>query len=144
MTTDAQKRLASQVVKVAQGAVMERGFATPIDVLVGLGWLTQAKVQEWRQGRIPYLEGATTANLSRISRAMSEFRRWARATGVRPSRTEYMHRGQRLRFSKTGDFKLEEAYRTRYVCKRRLPPAVKDEGAVASLTPTTTETSCGA
>jgi len=132
MTTDAQKALAIRVASAAENATSARGIATPIDVLLGLGWLTQAQIEQWRQGRIPYLERVTTANLSRLSRAMSEFRRWARETGKRPSRTEYKHRSHKLRFSKSGDPKIEEAYRTHFLCPRKFPPAASVPRADAS------------
>ena len=123
MATDAQSKLAAQVTNAANLAISAKGFATPIDVLVGLGWLTQAHVAQWRQGQIPYLEKVTTANLSRLSRAMAVFRRWAHETGKRPSPTGYKHRSYTLRFSKSGDPKIEEAYRTHFLCSRKFPLA---------------------
>lgn len=57
---------------------------TAVDVLVGLGWLQPSRLDEWRQGRVPYLEAVTTANLSKISKAIGIFRGWARETGLQP------------------------------------------------------------
>ena len=51
---------------------------TPIDVLVGIGWLAEEKLAAWRKGQIPYLERVVGANLNKISRAMIAFRAWAR------------------------------------------------------------------
>ena len=50
---------------------------TAIDVLVGLGWLEPRRVDEWRQGRVPYLEAVVIASLGKISTAMKVFRHWA-------------------------------------------------------------------
>jgi hypothetical protein len=107
-----------RVVRAAEAALSERKFVTAIDVLVGLGWLEPRRVDEWRQGRVDYLERVTIASLGKISSAMRCFRRWAQARGLKPSETEYLARTRdrrRLRFSKTGDPGIELAYRTHWV-----------------------------
>src|SRR5207247_868829 len=71
------------------------GIVTAIDVLAGLGWLPASSEQAWRQGRIPYLERAVTANLNKVSKAMRYFRRWAMARGLRPSENAYVARSRR-------------------------------------------------
>jgi hypothetical protein len=47
----------------AEAALAKRKFVTAIDVLVGVGWLEPRRVDEWRQGRVDYLERVTVANL---------------------------------------------------------------------------------
>jgi hypothetical protein len=99
-------RLERRVVEAAEGALAERKYVTPIDVLVGLGWLQPRRVDEWRQGRVDYLERVTQANVRKQSRAMSIFRRWATSRGLKPSETGYVARSRdrrKLRFSKSGD-----------------------------------------
>jgi hypothetical protein len=96
----------------------QRKFVTSIDVLVGLGWLDPRRVEEWRQGRVDYLERVVAASLGKISTAMRVFRHWARDRGLKPSETGYVarSRGRRpLRFSKSGDPAIERAYRTHWV-----------------------------
>jgi len=118
MATERDRRLERRVTEVAEAALTERRFVSAIDVLVGLGWLHPRRVDEWRQGRIPFLERAVTANLRRISKAMRVFRTWARARGLEPSETAYVarSRGRRtLRFSKSGDPSIEAEYRTHWV-----------------------------
>ena len=34
----------------------ERGYATPVDVLMDIGVLPQKKYEDWRFGRVTYLE----------------------------------------------------------------------------------------
>jgi len=62
------------VVRAAEAALAQRRFVTAIDVLVGLGWLEPRRVDEWRQGRVPYLEAVVIASLGKISTAMNVFR----------------------------------------------------------------------
>ena len=62
------------MVRAAEAALAQRKFVTAIDVLVGLGWLEPRRVDDWRQGQIPYLEAVVTASLGKISTAMKVFR----------------------------------------------------------------------
>jgi hypothetical protein len=55
---------------VAETTLARTGLVTPIDVLTGLGWLTPANVENWRRGRVPYLERVTQASLGKLSTAM--------------------------------------------------------------------------
>jgi hypothetical protein len=107
-----------RVARAAEAALQKRKFVTAIDVLVGVGWLEPRRVDEWRQGRVDYLERVTVANLGKVSTAMRSFRRWAQARGLRPSETAYLARRRDrrpLRFSKSGDAGIERAYRTHWV-----------------------------
>ncbi|TMR17510.1 hypothetical protein ETD86_23065 [Nonomuraea turkmeniaca] len=116
--------LESRVAKAAEAALDEQGFVDPIDVLVGMGWLTRAGIENWRRARVPYLEKIVDANLGTLSSALLILRRWAQARELRPSESETVYlsrtRDRRpLRFSKTGDRGLERAYRTHWVPARR-------------------------
>jgi hypothetical protein len=116
-----RQEITARVRRVAEQALAEKGYAAPIDVLVGLGWLAPVRVDEWRQGRLPALERGVQANLSKVSDAMADFRRWARDRGLVPSRTEYVARTRdrrRLQFSVSGKLLIEEAYRTHWVSPR--------------------------
>ena len=111
-------KLEQRVALVAQKALAEQQFVSCVDVLLGLGWLPPPRLEEWRQGRVDYLERVTQANLGKLSQAMKFFRSWARAQGLVPSETAYVARarGRRpLQFSRSGDPELERAYRTHWV-----------------------------
>ena len=110
--------LEQRVVRAAEAVLAERKFVTAIDVLVGVGWLEPRQVDEWRQGRVPYLERVVIASLGKVSTAMQCFRRWAQAGGLKPSETAYLARTRDrrpLQFSKSGDPEIERAYRTHWV-----------------------------
>jgi len=78
------------VIRAAEAALAKRKFVTAIDVLVGVGWLEPRRVDEWRRGRVEYLERVTVANLGKISTAMRSFRRWAQAER---DRVRFAHTG---------------------------------------------------
>ncbi len=105
------------MVQAAEAALTQRKFVTSIDVLVGIGWVPQSLVEQWRQGRLAYFERGVQANLSRLSTAMRLFRGWAERKGLRSSETAYVTttRDRRaLRFSASGDPAIERAYRTHW------------------------------
>ncbi len=110
--------LEERVVGVAEAALAERSVVSPIDVLVGLGWLRPQAVDVWRQGRADDLERLAQANLHKLSAAMAVLRRWAAERGLRPSETAYVARTRDrrpLRFSRSGDASVEAAYRTHWI-----------------------------
>jgi hypothetical protein len=110
--------LEQRVAEVAEVALAERKVVGAVDVLVGLGWLPRRRVDEWRQGRVEYLEGVTQANPSKLSAAMASFRGWAKGRGLEPSETAYVARTRDhrpLRFTESGDARIELAYRTQWV-----------------------------
>jgi hypothetical protein len=87
-------------------------------VLVGIGWLDPGKLEQWRRGQVDFLERVVQTNLPRISEAMKLFRSWAARSGLSASQTAYVARNPRrqtLRFSRSGDPKIEALYRTHWI-----------------------------
>lgn len=112
------ENLEARVIRVAEAALKEQSYVAPLDVLVGLRWLSQPRVDEWRQGRLPAMERGIETNLSKVSTAMKLFRQWARANDLVPSETAYVARTRDrrpLQFSASGDPVIEQAYRTHWV-----------------------------
>jgi len=110
--------LEDRVARVAEAALAEHSVVSPLDVLIGLGWLTPQAVDAWRQGRVDDLERLAQVNLHKLSSAMAVLRRWATERGLRPSETAYLSRTRDrrpLRFSRSGDLSIEAAYRTHWV-----------------------------
>ena len=95
-----------------------RGFAAPVDVLMDIGVLDKKKYDDWRHGRVPYLEAVCSVNLHKLSEIMKVVRAYAAANGLKPSFTDYRQVGakdRKLRFSKSGNPAIEKAYATHYV-----------------------------
>lgn len=95
-----------------------RGFAAPVDVLMDIGVLDKKKYDDWRHGRVQYLEAVCTVNLHKLSEIMKEVRAYAAVNGLKPSFTDYRQVGskdRKLRFSKSGNPAIEKAYATHYV-----------------------------
>ena len=84
--------LLDRVVKAAEASLAARNYVSPVDVLVGIGWLDPGTLERWRRGQVDCLERVVQANLPRISEAMKLFRVWAAGKGLSPSETQYVAR----------------------------------------------------
>src|SRR6516225_9743737 len=118
MTPKNRAKLADRVGKVAETTLAAQHYVSPLDVLVGIGWLDLGAVKRWRQGQIDDLEHVIQTKLPRISEAMRLFRSWATEKGLFASETDYLARTpqrQRLRFSRSGNPTIERLYRTHWV-----------------------------
>ena len=108
-----------RVERVVNAILAKGNVVAPVDVLIGMDLLKPDQLEEWRRGQVPYLERVVAGNLSRLSRLLRILRFHARDLNLRPSATIYVRNGsgarQRLRFTKSGDAKLEEAYATHFV-----------------------------
>ncbi len=120
----------------ATAAILQKNgkFVAPVEVFVGMGLLTRERLEDWRRGRVPYLERVINCNLPRLSRVLRILRFHAHDLNLKPSMTVYMRWGkgpkQRLRFTRTGDPNLEEAYSRHFVWPGNgpfHPPAGKED-----------------
>ena len=97
----------------------EKEVVTPLEVFVHMQLLTRDDLEGWRRGRIPYLERVIHCNLAKASRILRILRFHAHDLNLKPSSTVYLRKaaGKKLplRFSKTGDPKLEAAYACHFV-----------------------------
>jgi hypothetical protein len=110
--------LADRVVKAAETALAAQGYVSPIDVLVGIGWLDVSILERWRRGQIDCLEGVVQVDVKRILEALKLLRSWAAGRGLSASPTDYVAgspQRQTLRFSRSGDGAIEALYRTHWV-----------------------------
>ena len=105
----------------AMAEILKAGaVVAPVDVLLRMQRLTKQQVEDWRFGRIPYLERVTLGGLGKMSRILRILELHARSMNLKPSQTVYRKWGKggkriRLRFSKSGDPNLEAAYSRHYL-----------------------------
>ena len=57
----------------------------PVDVLIGMGLLRPEHLNNWRRGRVPYLERVINCNLTRLSRLLRILRFHAHDLNLKPS-----------------------------------------------------------
>jgi len=132
-----------RVVQAVEKLLARGKVVAPVDVLVQMGLLEPKRLEDWRLGRVPYLEAVVDCNLTRLSRLLRILRFHAHDLKLVPSVTAYMRWGkgpkQRVRFTKTGEPKLEEAYARHFVWPGKGPfhsPHSRQEnpGDIASVT----------
>jgi hypothetical protein len=118
-SSNEQDRFRSRVVRAAEAALADHAYVSAIDVLCGMGLLASSNLEAWRKGQVGVLEQVIQGNLHKISSSLALFRKWALDKGLQPSETRYVRRTRGgivdLQFSKSGDPKIEERYRTHYV-----------------------------
>ena len=112
--------------------IQRRGYATPVDVLMDTGILSKQKYEDWRYGKVDYLERVCTANLKKLSLVLHQMRVYAQKSNLKPSFCYYKRWGVKkrggqgkkpvipLRFSKTGDSEIEKWYATHFVDSKRI------------------------
>ncbi|TFE24719.1 hypothetical protein [Cohnella luojiensis] len=112
--------------------IHEKGYASPLDLFVKMGKISSKLVEEWRFGRVPYLERVLHGNLAQFSFIMAKLRETAREMDLKESYTVYLKWGKgpkcQLRFSKSGDTDVERNYSTHFIVKKpKAPLLAQDE-----------------
>ena len=123
------------IVRAVEPLLARGKVVAPVDVLIGMGLLDPAKLEDWRFGRVPYLEKVINCNLTKLSRLLRILHFHAHDLKLVPSTTANMRWGKgpkrRLRFTRTGDSKVEEAYSRHFVWPGKgpfHPPHCRCEG----------------
>ncbi len=107
-----------RVVRAFAKALSKSDLVAPVDVLIEMGNLSQKNHDAWRQGKVPYLERVFEGSLSKANRILRIIGFHAHDLNMVPGITHYHQCGKGkknlLRFSKSGDKKLEQAYSRHY------------------------------
>jgi len=118
------KELEKKVRQLVSELSYLKGYVSSVDVLLKLGYITQSDYQNWRFGKIEYLEKVCDSNLHKLSTVNKFIRKFAAEWDLEASWTGYNKYGKgpkkKLIFSKTGDSKIEYAYATHYLNKKRM------------------------
>ena len=122
-----EKELTGKIHSSMYHQLQVRGYAAPVDVLIDTSILPKQKYEDWRFGRVRYLEAVCNANLKRLSFVLRQMRVYAQAHGLKPSFCYYKRWGVRkkngtghkpvipLQFSKSGSPEIERSYATHFV-----------------------------
>lgn len=119
-----RQSLKGQIHNAVYQHIQTKGWVAPIDVLMNIGVLSKENYENCRFGRIPFLEKVCQSNLRQLSEIMREIRAYANKNGLKPSWTCYHQWGKnnkvKLRFSKSGDEKVEYHYATHFLDTERI------------------------
>lgn len=120
-----QDKYYEKVVRAMAEVLERQEFVSPIDVMLQLQRLTPKQIEDWRFARIAYLERVTIGGLGTVNRTLRLMGFHAHELNLIPSQTTYRKWGKgnkriTLRFSKSGEPKLEAAWSRHYTCPKRI------------------------
>ncbi|MCX4094244.1 DUF2293 domain-containing protein [Nocardia sp. alder85J] len=98
--------LRSRVNQVAEAALAQRRYVSPVEVFTRLGWLRSTQVDQWQQGRVAALEQSAAVDGARLREAAELLREWAQQRGLESSETAYLSSArdrEPLAFVRSGD-----------------------------------------
>lgn len=116
-----------------------RGYAAPVDTLIDCGILYKKSYEEWRYGKVLYLEKCCTVNLKMLSYILHEMRAFAEKNNWKASFCYYKRWGLKkkngqghkpvipLRFSKSGSVDIEKQYSTHFVDAEQIKKLKQDK-----------------
>jgi hypothetical protein len=113
-----------KVINAVDQLLSSEKYVTPIRVFQSMGLLEEKDIESWQKGQVPYLERVIGCNLHKASRILRILRFVAHNLNLKPSITVYKRkvRGGKvlLRFTKSNDQNLEEAYARHFVVVSKL------------------------
>lgn len=152
MSRKNRSALTERVARAAEAALAVQGYVSPIDVLVGIGWLDGGTLERWRRGQIDCLERAVQASPPRVLEALKLLQSWATEKNLPAIPTLYVARTpqrQTLRFSRSGDPAIEALYRNDWVSqelsekkRERLAEKVRRAPDLVVIQPLNSEWTC--
>ncbi len=114
-----RRELEKRLSPITNELLAEKGYIAFADVFMRLGYLSAEDYDAWRRRKIPFLEKAVKINLKAIGFVMKTVIRNCRNGKLKESRTDYRSWGKGrkipIRFSKTGERNIEEAWATHFL-----------------------------
>jgi hypothetical protein len=108
-----------RIERAVAAILVEGNVVAPVDVLVRMDILAPKDLEDWRFGRLPYLERVIQSSLSRLSRLLRILGLHCHDLNLVPSHTAYVKWGKRprtpLRFTKNREERLEKIYARHFV-----------------------------
>lgn len=114
-----RKKIEKKLSTATSELLHEKGYIAFVDVFMKLGYLSKKDYENWRFKKVPYLEKVIFVNLGKINFIMKTVRQNSANGNLKASKTVYKSWGKgskkSLRFSKSGEINIEEAYSTHFV-----------------------------
>ena len=89
-----KKRIEESVYRNAAVLLEQKGYISPVELLVMMGRLKSNEVEDWRFKRIPYLERVIAGNLGKINHILQTLKMFAEEQNLKPSITVYKSWGK--------------------------------------------------
>lgn len=129
-----QDKFHGAVTQAMEVVLEKQGYVSAVDVLLQMQRITPKQLEDWRMGRVDYLERITAGGLGAINRILRLLAFHAHVLNLLPSQTSYRkwgkgNKGIALRFSKSGEPKLEAAWSRHYVSPKLKQSKKSDNAA---------------
>lgn len=116
--------LKNKIEHISNLLIKNKGFICSIDILQELDYLNKTQINDWRFGKIQYLEKICGTNLGKLTFINKTIKEIAKNKELKPSWTAYNKYGKgektRLIFSKSRNKNIETAYATHYLDSKRI------------------------
>src|SRR5690625_453582 len=89
-----RKKIDADVRKYATELMQEKGYISPVDLLITMDRITIRQVEDWRFKRITYLERVIIGNLTKLNYILEVLRIFAQEQKLQPSVTVYKSWGK--------------------------------------------------
>jgi hypothetical protein len=110
-----EAKLEQRVVAAAEKILTARKSVSALDVFTEIGWLPQSNLEDWQQGRIPYLISALSVGPEKLAFAIDALHRWSARNELEASEIELVGATRDRRPLKvvSGEFPgVEQLFRT--------------------------------
>ncbi len=108
-----------RVVRAVAKILIRSDKVAPVEILLEMGNLNKKNLNAWQKGQVPYLERVFEGSLSKANRILRIIGFHVHDLNMVPQKTVYLQHGKGknriLRFSKSGDRNIEEAYSRHYI-----------------------------
>jgi hypothetical protein len=126
--------LKNKIKEISNQLIADKEFICSIDILCTLDILSKVQINDWRFGKIPYLEKVCNKNLGTLTFINKTIKEIAKAKNLKPSWTAYNKFGKgvksRLIFSKTKDENIENAYATHFIDTNKIKELKKEKASL--------------
>ena len=124
----------NKIKEISNQLIADKGFICSINILCALDILSKVQINDWRFGKIPYLEKVCNKNLGTLTFINKTIKEIAKDKNLKPSWTAYNKFGKgvksRLIFSKTKDENIENAYATHFIDTNRIKELKKEKASL--------------
>ncbi len=103
-----------KVVKAVDEILTDKDVVKTTEVFIKIGMLEKKKMDEWKAGRVPYLEKVLSGSLSKLSRVLSILHFHVHDMNLVPQHNVKKNGKTVLIYSKSKSPKLEKAYSFEY------------------------------
>ena len=118
--------LKDKIERIGKEIIEEKGYFSLIDILLKLNYLSKNDYGNWRFGKVQYLEKVCGVNWKKFSTINQTINEISENWNLKKSVTSYHKYGKggntKLRFSKSGNKRIEEIYATHHLDIEKMSP----------------------